>query len=624
MSVASALLAAQRRPDEEAARITAAVATALSTPTSEADFDLLGYDNALNVVDSTIAEIEEEKAPRAPRSADHLGLFRDTDTAPGLDLEAAASPETHRVDSRFLLDDPEPATDEVTPMPEEQSVTGPAAPISQAPIIPLVPSVDTIPWRGDAALHSLGAASASGPDADTFTPAGVDPAGDEELDRPSGTDDSEESNAPSSAGVLGIAPGFPPAADETPREVDPGSDTPPTEDPRAEEASPPLEEEPETEGSRDDTVGESDEHALATEQGDDGAPLDDPAPEQEAPARAPLTYSQILGGPATPPSPWGDAEEIDPEPTSPAAADDLPAESLEVFPEERIDDDQPAEPSEEATAPPQEISQPAADPGPSLRDRMKDRVKDRARSIKEHSAGEDGSKPDIKKLLIMIGAVLGTILLVVVIVLSFVGGGRGKPPQPTGGPVPEVLETPGGTPQGPGTEDKPLVPLTASASCPNESDPVAPFAGDKTRAWVCKRINNYDGHVLNITFRSDVVISAINVVPGFNYVAPDGRDEWARHRVVTGVTWRMGGKFYEQPITPVRTGVTKQFPGVVVRELSMTVTGSARPTMGKDNGSGLTAGDGGKIDTKTLDETTAVWKVEIIGHYVDPAAAPGK
>ena len=216
------------------------------------------------------------------------------------------------------------------------------------------------------------------------------------------------------------------------------------------------------------------------------------------------------------------------------------------------------------------------------------------------------------------------ILLAMTIGYSMTHGGRGEPP-PSAEPAGQVAAPPTAVDNTPTPQtDAPLVPATVSASCGNDSDAVAPFSGDRTRAWVCQRLNGLDLNVLNIQFSGPVVIKSVCVVPGFNYVAPDGRDEWARHRLVTAVAWRMGGKVYEQLLTPTRTGVCQEFPSVITQEMSMTITGSMRPTAEADPTAGPTAeADDAEIDTAVIDEATAISEIVITGHPVDPGAATG-
>ena len=193
-------------------------------------------------------------------------------------------------------------------------------------------------------------------------------------------------------------------------------------------------------------------------------------------------------------------------------------------------------------------------------------------------------------------------------------GGRGDAPVPAGvavAPPPAQTENPDAEPS-----TGALAPATVSGKCVGDSDAVAPFAGEKSRAWVCGRANGLDGAVLNITFNKPVVITAITVVPGFNYVAPDGSDEWDRHRLVTGVTWRMGGKSFPQTINPTRTGVTTKFPSVITQEMSLTITSSTRPAK-----TAAVPGIGAAgTDADAVDDTTAISSIVITGHPVDPAS----
>lgn len=211
---------------------------------------------------------------------------------------------------------------------------------------------------------------------------------------------------------------------------------------------------------------------------------------------------------------------------------------------------------------------------------------------------------------IWIFAVLTAVVLVMVLV-SVTTGTRGTPRTATPAvqlpPAPTEAETPA-----PAETDTVLVPATVSASCGNASDAVAPFTPDDSRAWVCERRWGLDGNVLNISFSGPMVITQICVVPGWNFVHPDGRDEWARHRVTTSVSWRMGGQLYPQRMTPTRTGVCQNFPSVITQEMSMTITASTRPP----------AEPGAETETpaEEVDRHTAIGKITITGRAVDGAA----
>jgi hypothetical protein len=213
----------------------------------------------------------------------------------------------------------------------------------------------------------------------------------------------------------------------------------------------------------------------------------------------------------------------------------------------------------------------------------------------------------------LVGGAIAALALVIVGIVSL-SGNRGEAPVPAGtvAAPPAQTENPSAAPTA-----APLVPKFVSASCVGDTDAVSLFAGEKSRAWVCGRSNGLDGSVLNITFNAPVVVTEITLVPGFNYVAPDGRDEWDRHRQVTGVTWRMGGQSFPQTINPTRTGTTMKFPSVITQEMSMTITASTRPAKGAGSGG---IGKPSSDNSADVDETTAISSIVITGYPVDPGS----
>jgi len=260
-------------------------------------------------------------------------------------------------------------------------------------------------------------------------------------------------------------------------------------------------------------------------------------------------------------------------------------------------------PSSQATAPadtPFDDLEP--DEEPSFAERMRESL-----SAAFRRGGEEGRRG------VWLAGAAGAVAVAIAGIFSL-SGHRGEAPEPAGtvAAPPAQTENPSVAPSA-----APLVPATVSASCVGDSDAVAPFAGEKSRAWVCGRAYGLDGSVLNITFNKPVVVTEITVVPGFNYVAPDGRDEWDRHRQVTGVTWRMGAKAFPQTINPTRTGSTMKFPSVITQEMSMTITASTRPpkSPGAD-GIGKPSSD----NSADVDGTTAISSVVITGYPVDPGS----
>lgn len=295
-------------------------------------------------------------------------------------------------------------------------------------------------------------------------------------------------------------------------------------------------------------------------------------------------------------SSWDDQQEL--------PVDDAPSDDENDEPVYEPDEPRPLAPSGQATAPPADIDAPEPAPEPGIKERLRDRATTVSRWVRK-----DRSRA---KQYALIG---GAAVLIIGGVFTAVHGTRGKPPLPanTVDPPPAIDNTETNA------DDEILVPATVSASCGNDSDAVAPFSANKNRAWVCVRINGRDLNVLNITFDKPVVITSICIVPGWDYVAPDGRDEWSRHRLATAVTWRMGGKFYPQPIAPTRTGVCKQFPSMITQEMSMTITASARPPVGEGEKHTGIGSQNSADDPSKVDETTAISSIEIRGHPVNPA-----
>lgn len=349
-----------------------------------------------------------------------------------------------------------------------------------------------------------------------------------------------------------------------------GDVTQPADDPDPDDAEP--------EGFNHESSGSGEDRAA-----DEDAESDQPAP----PARWERARSA---------SPWGDADEIEPEFDT---GDDSPDE----------DDEESAcpAPSDQATAPPDGYDEPDPQPGESVAVRL-------GRALSTSGVARRFGGPHQK--LKLYGVAAAALLLTFLVVVSFTLSGRGEPPQPAGQVADAPPQSDAPPPEAP--KDLILVPATVSASCGNDSDAVAPFSNDRTRAWRCQRLNGLDLNVLNMTFSCPVVITSITVVPGFAYVAPDGRDEWVRNRVASAVSFRMGGAIYEMKMpNPTRTGVTQQFPNVITEVMSMTITASIRPTVQSKG----TDTFGSKADEASkVDEFSAISKIVIKGHPVDPGS----
>ncbi|BBX87884.1 prolipoprotein diacylglyceryl transferase [Mycolicibacterium aubagnense] len=494
MSVFRALMDAQRRPEDEARRLTQAIGSALGDADGQLRPD--AHQAAEAAVASVNQQIADEKAPPRPKPVWRSDDFEDAlpDELTVEDAERSAEPSI-QTDPRFVLSD-EPLLAEPA-----RSATTEAAAAGIAP-----------PWDTGVAAEDIAARDLELEEAD--------PTGPIELPETSDVESADEQ--------LDTEVHHPDSADEAA-----------------------------------------------------------PAPAVWNPHQPPSPTD--LYAPLS--SPWGDAAEI----VTPPADTDDDGDS------DDLDESSGPRPATRATDPPEDIDAPEADKGPSVPQRVRDWI--------------ESTWQDRRKTLRLAAAAVVLILVVSVIAVFSTSGSRGNPPDPAGtltAPPPQA-DNPDPT-----VKTESLIPSEVSASCGNDSDPVAPFTHDKTRAWVCDRINDHDLNVLNMGFDKPVVITKICVVMGFNYVAPDGRDEWSRHRLGTAVTWRMGGGRFPQTINPTRTGVCKEFDSVRTQQMSMTITASTRPPVGKDQSAGI-GGAGSADDPAKIDQTTAVSTIEITGYPVTPA-----
>ena len=152
------------------------------------------------------------------------------------------------------------------------------------------------------------------------------------------------------------------------------------------------------------------------------------------------------------------------------------------------------------------------------------------------------------------------------------------------------------------TEVGTLIPASSDSKCPEGelSTPVAnAFDPAQDKAWVCERAFGIDGAVATMHFDSSVEISKVALVPGFNFAAPRGEDEWMKHRVVTKVLWRIGDEQFVQTINPARTPAELSIPNLVASDISMTVLTTADP-VGTDGQTARPPTDTFAISTITI------------------------
>lgn len=128
---------------------------------------------------------------------------------------------------------------------------------------------------------------------------------------------------------------------------------------------------------------------------------------------------------------------------------------------------------------------------------------------------------------------------IILIALAVSSLGRSEPNEP-------ALLSPAGSSSGesdsseqsPGNRDAPIAVASATSRCPaGSTDPMLAFDELPDSAWVCVRAWGIDGQILQIDLGGVYAISQIGLVPGWNTTNADGSDEWARHRVVSRVTY---------------------------------------------------------------------------------------
>lgn len=153
---------------------------------------------------------------------------------------------------------------------------------------------------------------------------------------------------------------------------------------------------------------------------------------------------------------------------------------------------------------------------------------------------------------------------------------------------------------------------TVSAKCAEGgTSPTQAFSSNENSAWVCPRSLGIDGSVLNIVFTQPVQITEIRFTPGYNLVRqPAGDDEWVRHRVVSQVVWRAGGKNFVQVVEPTRGESIFEFDQPVATDaMSMTIQQSITPD--KVKGDALPGQE--VAGSSEVNDATAVQNIQIIG-----------
>ena len=139
--------------------------------------------------------------------------------------------------------------------------------------------------------------------------------------------------------------------------------------------------------------------------------------------------------------------------------------------------------------------------------------------------------------------------------------------------------------QAPLNRDTILSGVKAADVCPrdpNYSDSNLAFDGDFNTAWVCTRAKNQDGQQLQVDFDRQVTITQIRVIGGFDATAPDGTDQWSKHRIVTKLEVYFPKDLRRDPVT-IDTGGARDWrfislnPPATVSKLLIRVAETSEP-----------------------------------------------
>jgi hypothetical protein len=204
---------------------------------------------------------------------------------------------------------------------------------------------------------------------------------------------------------------------------------------------------------------------------------------------------------------------------------------------------------------------------------------------------------------------IGTAILIVLCVVGLLASMCGHHEKPLPGPSGTMSE-PETQSQEEQHQEVTLMPKTVKDFCPARSTHATlAFTDNEKNAWICQRAHGIDGARLEIYFDSPVVVTSICVVPGWNYVEPNGKNHWNEHRLVTKILWRIGGKQIVQNINPVPGGSCLSVPNIATVSMSGVIQATEAPP--EVNEGGPLGGLG--VESK-IDETFAIGKIKIVGY----------
>lgn len=156
-------------------------------------------------------------------------------------------------------------------------------------------------------------------------------------------------------------------------------------------------------------------------------------------------------------------------------------------------------------------------------------------------------------------------------------------PTPPAKPVhtlasPQAAAAPAPVSAAPLPQDGPL-PMVTSAVCPGQTDPKLATSTDKHSGWVCPTGGVPFGQKLTATLPQPYVITGLSWWPGGEFVGPDGRDEWFRHRIEQEVDCVFNDRDLTK-VTGTPNGERHEYRlavHVVASQVECTVTASVPP-----------------------------------------------
>lgn len=331
-------------------------------------------------------------------------------------------------------------------------------------------------------------------------------------------------------------------------------------------------------------------------------PVDGPVEEStEEPVAAdedetvdPLDISALFANDVSPPAPEPVEEEQPadtPDDTPDDAPDDTPADADDGSDTEADDSDSAFLPAAPSTATDDDDED---EPAMTVKEEVKPPIKERLVDW------WDNLDPAHQKIGFGVTAAAVVLILSMILLAVFGRGGGEEAPAPVvNEPVaqaPAVNEAP---------EEGTLIPTSFDVSCPAGAStrPEDAFNPAEDSAWICERAHGIDGTTLTMTFDTPVEVSEVGMVPGFDYTAPRGVDEWNNHRVVTRALWRVGDEQFVQEINPARSDITMSVPGLTVQKIQVTIQATEDP---------VSAG-GGNANAVGGADTFAISKLIIVG-----------